>query len=105
MTTETLAARAVMDPAEPLVNRNAPAPHAMAREALSWNLLHPIRKLLRPRIEGDLLGNNACFCLLFVGLRHRTRRPGLGRYIVSTARKRALPSTTRWYAFGASANG
>jgi len=75
MTSKTLAARAVMDPAEPLVNRNGPAPHAMVRETLSWNLLHPIRSLPRLRIDGNLLGSNACFFLLW-GVRHRTRRPG-----------------------------
>ena len=124
MTTKTPAARAVMDPAEPLVNRNGPAPHAKVREALSWNLLHPIRSLLRPRIEGDLLGKKM-FLLTFRGAlatelaslgwivfvspfcfnRLHGFIPWLGRYIVSTARKRALPSTTRWYAFGASASG
>jgi len=66
MTTEALAARAVMDPAEPLANRNAPAPHARAREALSWNLLDPIQSPLRPRIGGNPLGNNACLFLPFV---------------------------------------
>ena len=30
---------------------------------------------------------------------------GLPPYIVRTARNRALPSATRWYAFGASASG
>lgn len=114
MTTEAPAARAVMDRAEPLANRNAPAPHARAPEALSWNLWPPIRSPLRPRIDGSSLCDNAClflpfFFFLFVGpgpdVSARNKSGGGGRYIVSTARKRALPSTTRWYALGASANG